>query len=256
MDDYLENILLEDEQKSMLVTLVEAWRNMPPEKRQKFIFVRAKDGSEIIGLSDLPNPYEGDIEALGREGLLHIVPSGRYSLRFDITPAGFRYYAYLKQSIDQPVQQVEKAVRAFLEGGYFQGRYPDAYGKWAQAERILWSSDTEKQLTTIGHLCREAMQHFATALVERFQPAGVTKDVSKTITRISAVMEQHSAKANRTTAGLLAALLGYWAELNNLVQRQEHGAQKEGEPLKWDDARRVVFHTATVMYEIEKMLGV
>jgi hypothetical protein len=39
-----------------------------------------------------------------------------------------------------------------------------------------------------------------------------------------------------------------------LVQRQEHGAQKEVTPLTWEDARRVVFQTCVVMYEINRAL--
>ena len=38
----------------------------------------------------------------------------------------------------------------------------------------------------------------------------------------------------------------------DLVQRQEHGGQKEGEPLGWEDGRRVVFQTANVMVELHR----
>jgi len=40
----------------------------------------------------------------------------------------------------------------------------------------------------------------------------------------------------------------------NLAQRQEHGGQKEGEPLVWEDARRVVLHRAVVMIEVARTL--
>jgi hypothetical protein len=44
--------------------------------------------------------------------------------------------------------------------------------------------------------------------------------------------------------------LGDYSEATvKLVQRQEHAAQKEGEPLTWADARRVVLHVAFVMFE-------
>lgn len=32
------------------------------------------------------------------------------------------------------------------------------------------------------------------------------------------------------------------------------GGQEEGEPLTWEDGRRAVFHTAIVMYEIDRTL--
>jgi hypothetical protein len=53
---------------------------------------------------------------------------------------------------------------------------------------------------------------------------------------------------------MLDALLAYWGTTSDLAQRQEHGAQKEGEVLTWEDSRRLVFHTAIVMVEIDRTL--
>jgi hypothetical protein len=53
-----DNILLVDEQKSLLIALVEAWRNLPREDRHKFIFIQTFGGSEIIGLDNFPKPYK------------------------------------------------------------------------------------------------------------------------------------------------------------------------------------------------------
>jgi hypothetical protein len=50
-------------------------------------------------------------------------------------------------------------------------------------------------------------------------------------------------------------LLAYFGTVSDLIQRQEHGAQKEGEGLMWEDARRVVFQTALVMFELDRVLG-
>jgi hypothetical protein len=58
-----------------------------------------------------------------------------------------------------------------------------------------------------------------------------------------------------TRRALLAALLAYWGTVSDLVQRQEHGAQKQGEPLTWEDTRTVVFQTAIVMFEIARTVG-
>lgn len=52
----------------------------------------------------------------------------------------------------------------------------------------------------------------------------------------------------------MEALLAYWGTVSDLVQRQEHGGQKEGEPLEWEDARRAVLHTAVVMFEVDRVL--
>jgi len=51
-------------------------------------------------------------------------------------------------------------------------------------------------------------------------------------------------------SAFLDALLVYWGTACDLVQRQEHGSQREGAPLTWEDARRVVFQTMLVMYEV------
>jgi hypothetical protein len=42
--------------------------------------------------------------------------------------------------------------------------------------------------------------------------------------------------------------------MNEIVQRQEHGDQKPGEPLTWEDARAAVFHTAILLHEYDRVL--
>jgi hypothetical protein len=254
MDEIFERILLEEGQEALLIALVEAWRNLPREERRKFVFWQAMGGSGIIGLDDFPDPYKGDIEILGRADLLNVGYSSGGSLSFDITPLGFKYYEYLNRESGGPVQVVEERVVGFLESEYFRNRHPDAYAKWAQAMELLWSSDSQKELTAIGHHCREAMQYFATSLVDHHSPEGVTPEIDKTVKRVSAVLEQRSEALGEATKRVLKAFLAYWAALNGVVQRQEHGAQKEGQPLMWEDARRAVFHTAFAMFEIDTAL--
>jgi len=40
-----------------------------------------------------------------------------------------------------------------------------------------------------------------------------------------------------TEQELKAALLAYFGTVSDLIQRQEHRAQKQGTPLNWEDAR-------------------
>jgi hypothetical protein len=141
-----------------------------------------------------------------------------------------------------------------LDADALQRSYPEAHRKWADAAERLSRSDSQQQLTTIGHLCREAIQEFATALVEQHRPPGVDQDKAHDINRIQAVLDQHRS-ALGTTAALLDAFVSYWRAVSGLVQRQEHGAQKEGRPLVWEDGRRVVFQTAVVMFEIDRALS-
>jgi hypothetical protein len=69
------------------------------------------------------------------------------------------------------------------------------------------------------------------------------------------VLDQHRPRVGTTAAPFLVALLAYWGTVSDLVQRQEHGAQKEGGPLVWEDGRRVVFQTAIVMFEVDRALS-
>lgn len=252
----VSNILLELEQKELLIALVEAARNVEREKRQKFLFIQVMGGAWIQhdGLREQLNAYEGDIQALANEGLLDVTYN-RSTWGFDVTPRGFKYYTHLKEQLGQPIQQIESSIRAFIHADSFQKKYPVVYQKWAEAEKLLWSTDSQQQLTTIGHLCREAVQEFATALVERYQPPGVTENKASTVARMKAVFAVQNGKIGVTVKPLLEALLSYWGAANDLIQRQEHGGQKEGQPLMWEDGRRVVFNTAIVMFEIANTLN-
>jgi hypothetical protein len=129
-----------------------------------------------------------------------------------------------------------------------------AYQKWLQAESILWSSDSEQQLTSIGHLCREALQEFATALVDHYQPPNVDSDKAHTVARLKAILNLSRDQLVSTEKPFLDALVAYWGTVSDIIQRQEHGGQKEGRPLVWEDARRVVFQTAILMFEIDNSL--
>ena len=53
---------------------------------------------------------------------------------------------------------------------------------------------------------------------------------------------------------MLDALLSYWGAVSDLTQRQEHGALKEGERLTWEDGRRLVFHVAQLMHDVDACL--
>ncbi len=70
-----EHIILEPEQEELLVKLVEAWRNVPREGRQKFTHFDVVGGSFLLhpGLPSTEIPaYLGDIEVLERAGLVSI----------------------------------------------------------------------------------------------------------------------------------------------------------------------------------------
>jgi hypothetical protein len=250
-----QTLLPEKEQEEALAILVEAHRNVPRDKRERFLMsTYDQTNNAVIRHPGLPNRvveiYEGDISALRRAGLIAFSGS-----TFEITDRGFDYYKRMKERAGQPIERVEANLRKYLDAPVFLQKYAQVYQKWSDAERILWDSDSERQLTTIGHLCREAIQEFATALVNQYNPLNVDKDQSHTVARIKSVLSSQATKFGTREKTFLDALIAYWGEVSDLIQRQEHGGQKEGNPLIWEDARRVVFQALVVMCEIDRTLS-
>jgi len=251
-----ERVLLLAEQKELLVRLVEAWRRQPREDRQKFLML-SLSGGELLMHPGIRKGEERvaqeDIETLVQKGLL----SGRYTrkdtIQFHITPEGFAYYEYLKASRD-PFEQVELEMSRYVNAQRFTQLYPAASAKWKEAEELLWKDDSARHLTTVGHLCREAMQEFATALVERVQPTNASDNKAHDVNRITAVVLHLGERLGRGRTAFLNALIAYWGTVSDLVQRQEHAGAKEREPVTWEDARRTVFQTLVVFFEFDRTL--
>jgi hypothetical protein len=186
---------VEPEAAELLATLVEAFRAMPREGREQFLALSGGYGP--VGRVTLQHPglvgghldvYQGDVESLARAGLVSSRQLSGSTRTLDVTQRGFDSYAQLKRRAGQPIQQVEQEVRSYLDGHRFARHYPAAHQKWSEAAEMLWSSDTQGQLTMVGHLCREAVQDFATALFDRFQPPNAPPDTTKDVSRIDAVL--------------------------------------------------------------------
>ena len=197
----------------------------------------------------------GDMEVLANEGLVAITYGSRGTPNVNLVPRGLAYYDELKHSAGQPTANVEAAIRSYLDTETFQQKYPQAYKKWTQVEEMLWSSDSKEQFTIIGHLCREAFQEFATSLIDHNGLQVADSNKAHDVNRIKAVLNHHASQIATTERPFLDALLAYWGTVSDLVQRQEHGGQKEGRELAWEDARRVVFHVAIVMFEVDKAIS-
>jgi hypothetical protein len=249
-----EDVPLEKEQTDLLAEMVEAERATDASHRQPFLLIRVMGGNFLQhpGLTR-ESVYPADLQSLAEYGLLRLNYGSSGSEMFDVTPVGRRYYAWLKEQEGEPVVQLETEIRRLLDAAAFRERHAAAYDRWARAQAELWGAETPAALTEIGHACREAIQLFVTDLVEKHQPAEVDSDPQHTVARLRAVIA--AAGLSENLAALAEALLTYFGPVSDLVQRQEHGAQKEGEALRWEDARRVVFHTASVMFELDRTLG-
>lgn len=252
-----DHIILEPEQKELFCVMVDAARSVPRQEREKFMAVKTNQGVYLLhrGLRNVDvRPFEGDLEALADAGLLRTSYGGKGTPSYDITPVGYRYYEHLKMQSEEPVERIEAHTRSFLDTVRFRRDYQHAYNKWAEAERILWAPDAEGRLTEIGHICREAIQRFSDVLVERYGPEEPVATKAQTKNKLRAVVDAQRKDLSKAALVAVEALVDYWNAVSDLVQRQEHGALKEGEPLVWTDARRVVFLTALVMLEIDQLL--
>lgn len=246
---------LEREHEDLLTLLVEATRSVPRQARSPFLLVKTMGGQFLIhdGLPGQPEVSESDLQDLVEAGLLRRRTGSKGTPRYEVRPQGFTYYDRLKRQYSCQVERVQDEVRRYLDADAIPSTYRPAVAKWQRADDLLWSADPEAQLTNIGHICREAMQEFAQALVERLRPPdgdNLPSDPQKTVVRIRGCIKHLARRTGKSEAAWLDALIVYWGTVSDLAQRQEHGAEKEGEELVWEDARRLVFHSILVMYEL------
>jgi hypothetical protein len=248
---------LEPEQIDLLSQLVESDRSIPRDKRGSFILIQSF-GADTIIHAEIPGPelvaHARDVRMLARYGFIVVNSADGSVSEFDLTPEGIEFYEANKLEAGAGAASVEAELTRYLDSEDFSRRHAGALAKWRSAADALWASDSDRALTSIGHDCREAMQLFAAEIVGLYKPSGTLLNASKTVDRVRAVLAKAREKLGETEAEFLAALLAYWGTVSDLVQRQEHGALQEGEPLAWEDGRRLVFQTAIVMFELDRAL--
>jgi polyhydroxyalkanoate synthesis regulator phasin len=258
-ENYFKDVFLEKKQEELLCIIMEAARNVPSEKRQEFLIVRTDGEGDYLQHPGLPDGeikfFSPDLQTLIEEGFIQMTCENQYgAVRITVSPKGFRFYEYLKKQSGKPVEHIEEAVRSYIDSHDFQKEYPKAYEKWAEAESLLWKTDTSKQLTKIGHLCREAIQEFMDVLYTQIKPPGEQMPKKLTKNRLKKIIETKTKQLGKTERKFLGLLIDYWDVVNDLVQKQEHGAQEEKVQLVWKDARRVVFQTMMLMFEVSQSL--
>lgn len=244
---------LEPETVTLLRELAEAARSVSRDSRE-FIVLPHMGGCALMGpgeRGELSSAEERDVDDLIAAGLLRVRNRGQHDFSFTVTPEAYDFLETVEQS--EPLTRVEEHVTRYLDAGAFGAKYPTAYQRWKEASDLLWGSSAETELTTMGHKTRESVQEFAAALVVA-HGVEAPADPAKTVARLQAVIDAHRDRLGEARRHLLDALVSYWGEVNDLLQRQEHGGQKEGEPLAWEDGRRAVFQTAVVMYEIDRTI--
>ena len=247
---------LKPEQEDLLTALVEAHQSALRERRSAFLLSQASNRPDRFQQFGNPGFVEGnlaDARVLAGYGFLLEGSTSKGTATFTVTPRGIEHYTALKNST--PVAAtVEATIRQYLESSSFQTAYPAAHASLTSAASLLWENRSTEQLTTIGRKCREAMQAFATSLAGKYKVDVISISVTSTVKGLQTVLEAAAARRGIAAREFLDALTAYWSTVSDLVQRQEHGAQKENTPLTWEDGRRVVFQTCVVMYEINRAL--
>lgn len=197
--------------------------------------------------------YWGDVQGLLQYGLLMPTKIDTNVVVFELAPEAYEY-AEDVVGVSSDEDPVEAMALAYIDASQFANRHPTAFDAWRKARDAVAIGGSDTQLTEVGHWCREAMQAFTSDLVASHEVRDVDPDPAHTVARLRAVISTPTSGAGKTVAAFLTALVAYWGTLSDLVQRQEHGAQRDGEALGWHDARRIVFHTLAVMYELDASL--
>lgn len=172
----------------------------------------------------------------------------------ELAPAGDRARVENHLRVED-FDRVEDYLRAYLADERFRSAYPPAYERWSEAATMLYRADSRERILAAGRKAREAIQEFARILADSHGPGARTPDPEEANgDPLSALIERCRPQLADSRCELLKSLVEYWRALEDVVHSHEHGALKAGEPLRWEDGRRIVVLTALVMVEVDRSL--
>ena len=253
---------LEAEHEALLRDIVEARRNVKGGERKHFEWLQFPE--EYRGKGQLMHDGLPGRKVVVNSAMMDVLLNGPLTRRygtsgaliyFDVSPEGLRYYETLMEAQGAPVAKVEERMREALLRPEFQKAHRKPYAKWVEAEALLWKADAKDDESKIGLLCVEAATLFVDELVEIHAPPGVPTDRKKSKDRLSAVVKHVRPNLGKAEAEWVDALFAYWSKVVALAQRVKHAADKEGEEIVWDHARRAVYQTLSLMYEMHVLLS-
>jgi hypothetical protein len=191
--------------------------------------------ADSLGRPVSPSYLRGKLAELGRTA----------GVQRRVTLEGLR--ASGKTHFTDPPASIELLIERHVSADAFRARHPEAHEKWSDAQ-VFFRVGPERYATQIGHNCREALAALANGLVRQYQiaPDGNAGTVDK-LRSVLAVSTR-----SPTERRFVNALLSYWRSVSDLAQRQEHAGLHEGETPRAEDARRLVFQTLLVMYEVDR----
>jgi hypothetical protein len=246
---------LKPQQEKLLLELIHAERNAGESNRSPFYATQTFDGADVThpGFAGRNHRiYWGDVQGLLQYGLVMPTKVDRNLVVFELAPEAYEYAKNI--GVSSTEDPAEAMALAYIDASQFATRHPAAFDAWRKARDAVAVGGSHTQLTEVGHWCREAMQAFMSDLVRSQGVRDADPNPAHTVARLRVVVLQRTSEIGETVAGFLNALMAYWGTLSDLVQRQEHGAQRDGEVLGWHDARRIVFHTLAVMHELDASL--
>lgn len=241
-------------QEELLKALVEAARAHPAAPRQPYIALLS-----LSSTGDIIHPtlgrglhaYFDDVQALGHAGLLQVTTQDTTQIVFNLNAATFELYARLELEGREPVDRIGDQLHRYLSSDSFRRRHPGAFEAWKQGEELLWTiGDDGIGFTDVGHHCWQASIAFASDIAKGTSAESLGSELTKV--RVKAALD--AAQPGQRTQALAASLVDLWSAAQDLVQRQRHGAAKSGDPITWQDARRVVLYTGLCMLEIDELL--
>jgi hypothetical protein len=193
--------------------------------------------ADSLGLPISPSYLRGKVSRLGRAA----------GVQRRVTLEGLR--ASGKAHIVDQIASVEQQIERYVDTDSFRERYPEAHEKWTGAQ-VFFRAGPERYATQIGHNCREALAALANRLVREHE---IALDANAgTVDKLRLVFA--TGTKSSTERRFLNALVNYWRSVSDLAQRQEHAGLREGETLREEDARRLIFQTLLVMYEIDRAM--
>jgi hypothetical protein len=250
-------------QADLLTALVEAARTVPREEQQfEMITMPGGFGTSLASPSSIRGcgmasrrVLAADVHELESYGLLRTDWISNAIQLVVVTGQGFSAYEQLRERPSNPVEAVEEDVRRYLESDAFGVAHPNSSAKLRDAATLLWQSEPGRDLTAVGHKLREAVQQFATEMVVLYKPPDAESDPAKTKARLRAVIQARRSDLGSAKAELLDGLAAYLDGVNAVLQRLEHGDQKPGDSVTWDDARSALFQTGNLLCEYARVLG-
>jgi hypothetical protein len=146
--------------------------------------------------------------------------------------------------------RMESQIGRYVDEESFRRRYPEVHDKWRVA-LDLFAIHPARHASAVGNSCRDTLQTFADSAITSRNLT--LKSSSGTVDKLRALIKDSTESSRIRAHG--EALVAYWGTVSDLANRQAHGARREKEKLKVEDARRLIFHTMLVMFEVDQLLS-